>query len=312
MGVGQVLIILDACRNNPSAARGNEAMPLTEAYAHSFSFDKLNSEVVAFITLYATEVGQMAYEYKDRRQGYFTWGLIEGLSGGAANEKGQVTLAGLIKYLQDIVPKRVSIDLGGNSRQRPFAIVEGYKAEELIIAVSPARPMIPSSNTETQRSSIEAQRIDPAVDERAFWETIKNSKNGDAFKAYLQQYPNGRFAKLARISLDEIYARYGAIAFSQASGRVGYSIDQSTRDLAEKKALDSCYANDCRVRIWFKNACAAFARNSAKGKTGWAWAKSKSNAEYEAIKNCHNEIDPRILNECSVAFSICTSVNDDK
>ena len=134
IGVRQVLIILDACRNDP-AGRANADNPLTPAYTKGFNFDTRNREVEAFATLYATEVGRRAYEYKEKKQGYFTWMLVEALRGGAANEKGEVTLAGLVRYLQERVPKRVLQDLGPGKEQRPFAVVEGYRADDLVIAV---------------------------------------------------------------------------------------------------------------------------------------------------------------------------------
>jgi hypothetical protein len=134
-GVGQVLMILDACRNDP-VGRANADNPLTPAYTRGFNFDVRNREVTAFATLYATAVGARAYEYKERKQGYFTWELVEALKGKAANERGEVTLAGLVKYLQDNVPKRVLLDLGAGKDQRPFAVVEGYKADELVLAVA--------------------------------------------------------------------------------------------------------------------------------------------------------------------------------
>src|SRR5205085_5469826 len=39
---------------------------------------------------------------------------------------------------------------------------------------------------------------DESAVELSFWETIKNSTDAEDFKAYLEQYPNGRFAALAR------------------------------------------------------------------------------------------------------------------
>jgi len=134
-GVGQVLMILDACRNDP-VGRANADNPLSQAYTRGFNFDVRNREVTAFATLYATAVGARAYEYKERKQGYFTYELVEALKGSAANERGEVTLAGLVKYLQERVPKRVLLDLGPGKDQRPFAVVEGYKADELVIAVA--------------------------------------------------------------------------------------------------------------------------------------------------------------------------------
>lgn len=192
-GIAQVVLILDACRNNPSAGRGGTNSTLTEAYVRGFNFDVRNREVNAFVTLYATEVGQVAYEFKEKKQGYFTWALVEGLKGGAANEQGEITLAGLVKYLQDAVPKRVQIDLGADKNQKPFAVVEGYKADDLVISVVVKVPAATASTAKTSDS------VDPAVIELSFWDTIKNSSNPEDFKAYLQQYPNGRFATLAKI-----------------------------------------------------------------------------------------------------------------
>jgi len=134
IGVTQVLLILDACRNDP-VGRANADNPLTPAYTRGFNFDVRNREVQAFATLYATEVGHRAYEFKEKKQGYFTWILVEALRGGAANEKGEVTLANLVKYLQERVPKRVLQDLGPGKDQKPFAVIVGYRADELVISV---------------------------------------------------------------------------------------------------------------------------------------------------------------------------------
>lgn len=146
-GVGQVLMILDACRNDP-VGRANADNPLTPAYTRGFNFDVRNREVTAFATLYATAVGARAYEYKERKQGYFTWELVEALKGKAANARGEVTLSGLVKYLQENVPKRVLLDLGAGKDQRPFAVVEGYKADELVLAI--ANPNAAANNAQPE------------------------------------------------------------------------------------------------------------------------------------------------------------------
>jgi len=108
-----------------------------------------NREVQAFATLYATEIGHRAYEFKEKKQGYFTWILVEALRGGAANPKGEVTLAGLVTYLQERVPKRVLQDLGPGKDQKPFAVVEGYRADELVVSVrDPKVPFQPNETAE--------------------------------------------------------------------------------------------------------------------------------------------------------------------
>jgi tetratricopeptide (TPR) repeat protein len=190
-GVGQVLVLLDACRNDPGG-RADAPNPLTNAYTNAFNFDVRNREVQAFATVYATGIGQRAYEYTEKKQGYFSWAIVEGLKGAAANEKGEITLASLVKYVQETVPKRLAIDLGSTKQQRPFANIEGYRADELVVAVTNSASMAPGSNTPN------VAMVDPAAMELSFWETIKNSNNPDDFKSYLDKYPDGQFAALAK------------------------------------------------------------------------------------------------------------------
>lgn len=189
-GVGQVIVLLDACRNDPGG-RADAPNPLTASYTRAFNFDIRNREVQAFATLYATAIGQRAYEYTEKRQGYFTWAVVEALKGGAANETGEVTLAKLIEYVQNVVPKRIGIDLGAMKQQRPFAVVEGYKADTLVIAV--ANPA-----AATMALPPGAATADSASLEMSFWESIKNSSDPADFQAYLDRFPSGTFAALAR------------------------------------------------------------------------------------------------------------------
>ncbi|MGI9067040.1 MAG: tetratricopeptide repeat protein [Pyrinomonadaceae bacterium] len=190
-GVGQVLVLLDACRNDPGG-RADAPNPLSNAYTNAFNFDVRNREVQAFATVYATGIGQRAYEYTEKKQGYFSWAVVEGLKGAAANEKGEITLAQLVKHVQETVPKRLAIDLGSTKQQRPFAIIEGYRAEQLVLAVTNSASMSPGSDTPN------VALVDPAAMELSFWETIKNSNNPDDFKSYLDKYPDGQFAALAK------------------------------------------------------------------------------------------------------------------
>jgi hemoglobin len=189
VGVGQVVLLLDACRNDPVSGRSDSINPLSNAYTRGFNFDVINSEVTAFATIYATEVGQRAYEYREKRQGYFTWALVEGMQGAAANERGEVTLSGLIRHVQESVPKRVRLDLGGNVSQKPFAVVEGYRADDLVIAAPGVRQPDNSSDAEI-----------------AYWNSIKDSSNPTNFRAYLDDFPQGRFRRLAENRLRELEA----------------------------------------------------------------------------------------------------------
>ena len=189
-GVAQVVVMLDACRNDPGG-RADAPNQLSAAYTNVFNFDVRNREVQAFATIYATGIGQRAYEYTEKKQGYFSWAMVEALKGGAANDKGEITLSQLVKYVQENVPKRIAIDLGSTKQQRPFAVIEGYRADELVMAVT-------NNASQVAETTPNVAIVDPAALELAFWDTIKNSNNPEDFKSYLEKYPDGQFAGLAK------------------------------------------------------------------------------------------------------------------
>ena len=65
---------------------------------------------------------------------------------------------------------------------------------------------------QTRRSALleEAGSADkePEADavELAYWDTMKDSDNPDMFRAYLERYPDGAFAPLAKVRLEELGA----------------------------------------------------------------------------------------------------------
>lgn len=157
-GVQQVIIALDACRNEPLLARSAEDNHLTEAYTRAFNFGNRNRGVKAFAILYATEIGHRAYEYQvgDKMRGYFTYALEEAFKGvaGAANALGEVTLQSLVDYLQDVVPKRMLVNgMGPRRTQRPFAIIEGFKASDLLLTkIQPSEQLAENSPPRKERA----------------------------------------------------------------------------------------------------------------------------------------------------------------
>lgn len=140
-GVEQVMVIVDACRNDPEAGKAANDNLMNGAYEAGLNFQRRNQGIKAFVTLYATSVNQRAYEFNEggKKRGYFTYSFVEALSGGAANARGEVTLEGLIKYLESVVPERVNLRNKGRS-QVPFSDIQGYRAGELVIALSGRQP----------------------------------------------------------------------------------------------------------------------------------------------------------------------------
>jgi hypothetical protein len=197
--VQQVLFLIDACRNDPTSGRSDSTNPLTEAYKRGFSFDVRNKKVEAFATIYATSVGARAYEYAEKKQGYFSWAIIEALSGKAANAEGEITLGGLVKYIEQRVPKLVAIDLGGGKLQRPFAVIEGYKADELVLAIGSNPNPVPSP-----RPSPTPKDDDGKSGEDLLWEEATRRNTKTAYQSYLGEYPGGKYAATARLKIKNI------------------------------------------------------------------------------------------------------------
>jgi hypothetical protein len=93
---------------------------------------------------------------------------------------------------------------------------------------------------------------------------------------------------------------YGAIAFSQDSGNVGYSNDYRSREEAEERARAEC-GRECEVVLWFVNACGVLAVGDDNG-YGTAWAASRREAEEIALSNCTDN-----ATNCSVNRWVCTT-----
>lgn len=232
MGVRQVVMLLDACRNDPTAGRATTPNLMSDAFRRSFAMDEVNRDVEAFAVLHATKVGQRAYEYSEMRQGYFTWAVVEGLKGKAADGNGQVTLASLERYVQETVPRRISIDLGPDKDQRPFAEIRGYKAGELVIATAKAAgaDTVPPFMAATEASLVaqrqEWDRLSQARDVAALetfrrtypdgpyateagrrieaveWEALQRAKDAAALRGFLTRHPRGVMAEQARRELE--------------------------------------------------------------------------------------------------------------
>ena len=195
--VKQVIMFLDACRNDPVKGKGDADNNLTPNYAKGFSFDTKNQNIEAYATLYATSFGDRAYEFLDKRtnkyRGYFSYAIEEGLKGSAANEQGEVTLAGLIKYIEDTVKERVRINL--NEKQIPYPTTEGFRNSDLVLSV------IQNFNLKIEGKRNDKQAINA---ERIFWEAISKENSISAYEAYLRAYPKGEFYSTAGQKIIEL------------------------------------------------------------------------------------------------------------
>ena len=59
------------------------------------------------------------------------------------------------------------------------------------------RPGTAVANGSTSTNTAPQLSIDPSAGERAFWDSVKDTRNPDELRAYMRQFPNGIFASLA-------------------------------------------------------------------------------------------------------------------
>jgi len=132
--IGQIpaskkLLILDACRNDPSKGRGGAPNVLTGDFARGIVVTPGNADVRGSCresaTLFSCEVGQRAYEWPEKNRGYFSYFLEQGLNGKAADDSGAVTLGSLVGYLRHAVPDTLQRTQGIDRVQQPYVVMEG-------------------------------------------------------------------------------------------------------------------------------------------------------------------------------------------
>jgi serine/threonine-protein kinase len=94
---------------------------------------------------------------------------------------------------------------------------------------------------------------------------------------------------------------FGAIAYSDKAYKYGWANNYPTRDGATKAALELCAKNgpDCRVVLWFRNACGALV--TGPDGHGAAWAENRKRAVSKATKLCAERSEA-----CALTRSFCT------
>ena len=163
---GFKLAILDACRNNPYARS------LRDGSRGLARVDAPSGTLV----WYAAQPGKVAEDGKGRN-GAFTAQLLDALAQPGLDP--------------DALFKRTARAVYQQTGGRQFPYPEGVSLVDFQFAAGaspPAKPLAPG----------------PAAVELSFWDSIKGSDNVADFEEYLKQYPQGRFAGLARNRLKKL------------------------------------------------------------------------------------------------------------
>jgi len=173
---GVSLVLLDACRDNPFARRFRSA---------SRGLAKVEAASGTLIH-YATRPGSVAAD-GEGSNGTYTEALLA-----------QIGDPGIPV---EIMLKRVTNRVVASTRGRQEPWVEGslrgefYFSPPAAAAERPVQDVAPASPTRARS----AEEI-----EDAFWDRIKDDREATGFQEYLKQYPFGRYAGQARISIARV------------------------------------------------------------------------------------------------------------
>jgi PQQ-dependent catabolism-associated CXXCW motif protein len=173
------IVILDACRDNPlpRATRGIER-----------GLARMDAPSGTFIA-YAAAPGQAAHDGAKGTNGVFTGELIKAIA-----EPG-VPLEQMFKK----VIAGVAAETHGQQQPWSEASIQGefFFHGPLTSNVIPAAPITPAAPPAA---------TDPGAFELAFWNSVKDAKNAAEIKTYLDRYPRGTFAGIAKVKYDELRA----------------------------------------------------------------------------------------------------------
>jgi len=153
--------------------------------------------------------------------------------------------------------------------------------------------------------------------EITFWNSVKDSRNPAEITAYLDKYPSGTFASLAKIRLESLKPKapatpaeqWAAIGFA-ARGAWGAVWQKATRDEAEARALTLCVNNGgrgCKISSTTKCGAMAFYTTRVRRTRYWgaytAEGATLGQAIDAALARCRNE--GRSAADCNIRASFC-------
>jgi len=245
----QLLTVIDACRNDPDSGRGEEDNLLTNDFSRGFKIQRRgdNSGTPSVsATLYACNIGERAYEWADKGHGVFSYYLLQGLKGKAANSRGEVVVTDLADYTQREV-MRWAEDFRGK-KQTPWLDQSGgaklVLVENRLGAVQAERSRLEEELAQVQRQLQQAEGANSAVleaearqQEAELQEKVRRAKAEEAVERQREKAAQQQREEEAREQRQQILRQ--AEAREQARREQAEVERQRQRLEAERQRLES-------------------------------------------------------------------------
>lgn len=210
------LVFLDACRDNPLADNLARSMG-TRSGAVGRGLAKVGSGLGTLLS-FATQPGNVALDGKGRNSP-FTKALLKHLG-----TPGQ-------GVSQDLVYVRREVLRETNGQQVPWE--NSSLTGEVILREKPPQ------------EEVAVEQEDRSL-ELAYWETIKSSDDPTFFEAYLQQFPDGTFARLAKLKIASLNRRKKQLRDKQERAAQASRISEAAKRAEEKQKRELAQARKAR------------------------------------------------------------------
>ena len=183
------LVFLDACRDNPLARTLARSMG-TRSTAIGRGLARINAGLGTLIA-YATEPDNVALDGQGENSP-FTKALLNHIDTPGLEVRQMLT-----RVRMDVISETQGqqVPWDHSSLVSEFFFEVPAAAEEPEVAAVPDQPAADDAMDRPPRG-----QVDPSL-ERVFWETIQSSGDPRDFELYLEQFPDGVFAGLARYRL---------------------------------------------------------------------------------------------------------------
>ena len=235
------LVFVDACRNNPLAQNLSRSMGKSRSVAVGKGLARVSSGVGMLIA-YATQPDAVAADGAGRHSP-FTGALLK-----------HIAAPGLeVRQVLSRVRERVVRESGG--RQVPWD--NSSLTGDFYFAAQQPEAAQPAAAPAAGQARAPAA-VDPALFDLTFWNSVEDSQDPADFQAYLQEFPGGRFAGLARNRIRTLTPGPTAAAQPQAAqpqaAQPQASQPQAAQPAAQARAPDSQVAKTTPADLPFGSA----------------------------------------------------------
>jgi len=193
------VIILDACRDNPLARTLAASLPKSRSTSLGTGLAPVEARsdgvgTGGLLIAYATDPGAIAFDGDGTDSPYST-ALARHLT-----EPGVEIQSALTRVRGEVTETT-------QGRQRPWHNAslgrEVFLGKPAAAAVPAANPVADAANAAATSTPVASDSPSWEVEQRLWDEAVKHN-SGRFYQAYLDQFPNGRFATVARLNIDEL------------------------------------------------------------------------------------------------------------